>query len=228
MIEAVTGYPGSGKSFYLTYRAFMALKKKKLVFSSFYIKGAYRLTFEDLVLYTFPKGSTVIIDESGRWFNARKWASLPSEVFDLFTLHRHMELDMLVAVQNFQRIDIALREVIELVWWARNYWFLPVFVYDGYYDVDKLGMKGEANTKTYVNRWTKARKLYDTHAMSKAVNKDEIPLLSWDDFINEKGEQSLDQGNDNDTENRTIIDQGSQECSDLADEIDVIIDKDRL
>lgn len=179
MIEAYTGYPGSGKSFALTYRAYKAMKQKRNVYSSYYIKGAYKLTFDDLVNFTFPKGSVVIIDESGRWFNSRNWQKLPSEVFDLFTLHRHMQLDLIVAVQNFNRIDVALREVIELVWWARNLWYLPIFVYDGYYDVDKLGMKGEANTRSYVGRYTRARKLYDTHAMSKTINKDIIPKIPW-------------------------------------------------
>lgn len=181
MIEAYCGYPGSGKSFALTHRAWQALRSKKLVFSSYYIKGAYKLTFQDLIDYTFPKGSTVIIDESGRWFNARKWKDLPSEVFDLFTLHRHMELDLLIAVQNFNRIDVSLREVIELVWWATNIPFIPIIRYEGYYDVDKLGMKGEADLKSWIWKYTRSRKLYDTHAMSNAVNKDEIPRISWDD-----------------------------------------------
>lgn len=180
MIEAVTGFPGSGKSVYCSYQTMKALKQGRKVFINIPVRGAYKITFDDLIKYRFPKGSLVIIDEGGRWFNSRKWKDLPSEVFDLFTLHRHMGLDLIVAVQNFNRIDVALREVIELVWWARNNPILPFYMYDGYYDVEAMGLKGQSQHKSYIWRWSKARKLYDTHAMSKAFeNKDDMPLIPW-------------------------------------------------
>lgn len=179
MIEAYTGYPGNGKSFALTWRAYRAMRNGRIVFSNYAIKGAYKVTFDDLVNYTFPAGSVLIIDESGRYFNSRKWKDLPQEVFDLFTMHRHMRLDLIIAVQNFNRIDVSLREVIELVWWSCNYTFLPVFLYYGYYDVEALGLKGESHKFNFIWRWTKARKLYDTHAMRTTIDKDLIPFDSW-------------------------------------------------
>lgn len=180
MIKAYTGYPGNGKSFACTHYAYKDIKKGRKVFTSYPVKGAYKITFDDLCKYRFPEGSTVIIDESGRWFNSRNWKDLPPEVFDLFTLHRHMKLDLVVAVQNFNRIDVALREVVELVYWSRNYPWLPFIIYDGYYDVESLGLKGQANTTHIIWKWTRSRKLYDTHAMSKTINKDEIPLIPWE------------------------------------------------
>lgn len=180
MIKAYTGFPGSGKSLACTYYAMQDIKAGKKVFTSYAVKGAYKVTFEDLCKYRFPPNSTVIIDESGRWFNSRSWKDLPPEVFDMFTLHRHMQWDLVVAVQSFNRIDIALREVIEVVYWARNEWYLPFFIYDGYIDVENLGMKGESFTRHLIWRWTKARKWYDTHAMSSVYEgKDEMPLIPW-------------------------------------------------
>lgn len=180
MIEAYTGYPGSGKTFACTNRAYKDIKRGYTVFTNYPVKGAYKITFDDLINHTFPSQATVIIDESGRWFNSRKWKDLPSEVFDLFTLHRHMRLDLIVAVQNFNRIDVSLREVIELVWWSRNNLILPFFVYDGYYDVESLGIKGEGQKRTYIWKKSRSRKLYDTHIMSKAIEgKTEISLNPW-------------------------------------------------
>lgn len=182
MIQAFTGFPGSGKTFACTYMAHKALKAGDRVFTNYPIKGAYKITFDDLVQFAIPEGSTVIIDESGRWFNSRNWSKLPPEIFDLFTLHRHFKLDLIVAVQNFNRIDIALREVIELVWWARNVPGFPWFIYDGYFDVESLGMKGESDKKMYVPKWHKARKLYDTHSMkSQNDSKNEMPLILWNE-----------------------------------------------
>ena len=179
MIEAVVGYPGNGKTFYCTNRAYKAMKRGQKVFTNYPVRGAYRVSFDDLINYTFPQNSMVIIDESGRWFNSRKWTSLPDEVFDLFTLHRHMKLDLLVAVQNFNRIDKALREVIELVWWARNILGFPFFIYEGYYDVEQVGLKGEFQKKSFVSKLSRSRKLYDTHIMANEVNKDDIPEVPW-------------------------------------------------
>jgi len=182
MIEAVTGFPGSGKSFYCTNRAYKNMKKGRLVFSNYPLNGAYKITFDDLVNYKFPTGSLVIIDEGGRWFNSRKWKDLPSEVFDLFTLHRHFELDLIVAVQNFNRIDIALREVIEIVWWAENSFVLPYFKYYQYYDVEQAGSLKDYQSVSRVWKWSRSRKLYNTHIMSDAIkDKGEIPLVPWVD-----------------------------------------------
>lgn len=181
MIQAFTGFPGSGKTFACTVMAHRALKDGQKVFTNYPIRGAYQIGFDDLVEFALPEGSTVIIDESGRWFNSRNWSKLPPAIFDLFTLHRHFKLDLIVAVQNFNRIDIALREVIELVWWARNYPFFPFFMYEGYYDVESLGMKGESDKTMFIPKWHKAKKLYDTHAMkSQNDNKDMMPLREWE------------------------------------------------
>lgn len=180
MIEAIVGYQGSGKTFLLVNKADKALRRGQKVFSNVAIRGAYRLTFDDLVNYTFPKHSMVLIDEAGRYFNARKWKELPDDVFDLFTLERHLKLDLTIAVQNFNRIDKSLREVIELVWWARNLPFSPFFIYEGYYDVEHLGLKGEVQQKRLIYKRSRSRKLYDTHGMASTINKDMMPEIPWD------------------------------------------------
>lgn len=180
VIEVIVGYQGSGKTFKLVNLAYKAIKQGRKVFTNVRIKGAYKLTFDDLINYTFPPGSVVLIDEVGRWFSSRKWSQLPDDVFDLFTLERHLQLDLTVAVQNFNRIDKALREVIEWAWWARNYPLLPYFVYEGYADVEHLGLKGQALKKQYLWKFSRSRKLYDTHGMATAINKDFMPEIPWD------------------------------------------------
>lgn len=180
MIELYTGMPGSGKTFACTYRAMKAIKSGDKVFTNYPVKGAYQVKYDDLIDYKFPAGSTVIIDEAGRWFNTRKWKDLPPECFDLFTLHRHFRLNLIVAVQNFNRVDVALREVAELTWWSHNHPLLPFFIYEGYFDVEKMGMKGEHNKLSLIWKWSRSRKYYDTHAMERIMeDKGEIPLIPW-------------------------------------------------
>lgn len=175
MIKCYTGMPGSGKSFALTNEARIALKQGRTVYSSFYIKGAHKITFKDICEFAFPKNSVVIVDEAGRWFNSRSWSSLPSDVFDLFTMHRHMKLDLILGVQNFKRIDVSLREVIQLTFWARNIRWLPWFIHEGYYDLEKVGNMRDYNLKKYVWKSKKVKEMYDTHSM--ASNWDDKPIM---------------------------------------------------
>lgn len=184
MIIAYTGMPGGGKTTALAHRAMQALKQGREVFSNVNIKGTFKIQFEDLLTYRFPEGSVVLIDESGRWFNSRKWASLPEDVFDMFTMHRHLQLDLYIAVQSFARIDKSLREVVELVYWSRNSPFLPFHKYEGFYDLEKVGsMKGDYNVSHVVWKSRKVRGMFNTHSMkNQFAHKEEIPRIEWNDF----------------------------------------------
>lgn len=179
MIIGITGMPGSGKTYALVVRARKALKAGRPVFSNVAIKGTYKITMDDLCNYRFPEGAVVIIDEAGRWFNSRTWKDLPHEVFDLFTMHRHLRCDLYIGVQSFARIDKSLREVVELVYWAHNHAILPIHSYRGYYDLEKLGsMKGDHHVSMYIPKRKKYRNMYDTHSMkTQFVGKEEMPRI---------------------------------------------------
>ena len=181
MIVAYTGMPGSGKSLALVYRAYKEMRKGRPVFANFPLKGAFQVSLDDLCTYQFPEGSALFIDEAGRWFNSRSWKELPPEIFDLFTMHRHTRMDMFIGVQSFARIDKSLREVVELVYWARNSPWLPWHKYEGYYDLEKVGsMRRDYNVMHYVPKIKLYRGLYDTHAMKdKFSHLDPMYYKRW-------------------------------------------------
>lgn len=180
MIRAITGMPGSGKSYFLVHTARKAIQQGRAVYSNISIKGTYKITFDDLLTYSFPRGAVILIDESGRHFNSRRWKELPEEVFDLFTLHRHMGLDMYVAAQNFGYIDSQLRKVIELTYWAKNYPLLPFHKYEGYYDLEKLGSMKNPDMTAIVWKSRKTRAYYDHTSMSTVFKtKETIPNVYW-------------------------------------------------
>ena len=181
MIIGYTGMPGSGKSYALVYRAYKAMQQGRKVFANFPLKGTYQITLDDLCNYQFPEGCVVIIDEAGRWFNSRNWGDLPPEIFDLFTMHRHTQMDLYIAVQSFARIDKSLREVVELVYWARNNPFLPWHKYEGYYELEKLGsMKRDYHVQHFIMKRKLYRNMYDTHAMkSKFAYKPMMYYKRW-------------------------------------------------
>jgi len=166
LIICYTGMPGSGKSYALVYRAYKAMQQGRIVFANFPLKGTFQVNLDDLCNYQFPEDCVLLIDEAGRWFNSRSWKDLPYEIFDLFTMHRHTKMDLYIAVQSFARIDKSLREVIELVYWARNPRIFPWHKYEGYYDLEKLGsMKRDYHCMHIVRKCKLYRSLYDTHAM---------------------------------------------------------------
>ena len=180
MIRAITGMPGGGKTVFLAHIAKKSLKQGRMVYSNISIKGTHKITFDDLLHFTFPRGAVILIDEAGRHFNSRRWKELPDEIFDLFTLHRHLGLDMYVCAQNFGYIDSQLRKVIELTYWAKNSPILPFFRYEGYYDLEKLGQMKQADVTTIVWKTRKLFSMYNTHSMSVVYNdKEEVPAIPW-------------------------------------------------
>lgn len=183
MIIAYTGMPGSGKTYALVQRAHKALLQGRQVFANFPLKGTYQISLDDICTYQFPEDCVVLIDEAGRWFNSREWKDLPHEVFDLFTMHRHVKMDLFIAVQSFARIDKSLREVVELVYWATNRSYLPYHKYYGYYDLEKLGsMKKDHHVMHIVWKSKRLRNYYDTFSMKeKFAHKPFVPLIKWSD-----------------------------------------------
>lgn len=181
MIIAYTGMPGGGKTYALVWRAYKAIKEGRTVFANFPLKGTYQITLDDLCDYRFPENSVVLIDEAGRWFNSREWKDLPPEVFDMFTMHRHLQMDLYIGVQSFARVDKSLREVVELTYWARNSPILPFHRYEGFYDLEKLGsMKREPHVSHIVWKLKSLRNMYDTFSMkSKFAHKPMIPHRAW-------------------------------------------------
>lgn len=181
MIIAYTGMPGSGKTYALVQRAHKAMLQGRIVFANFPLKGTYQISLDDICNYQFPEDCVVLIDEAGRWFNSREWKDLPSEVFDLFTMHRHVKMDLFIAVQSFARIDKSLREVVELVYWSTNKPYLPYHKYYGYYDLEKLGsMKKDHHAMHLVWKSKRLRNYYDTFSMKeKFAHKPMVSLVKW-------------------------------------------------
>lgn len=184
MIIALTGMPGSGKSYALVHRAYKALKQGRPVYANFPIRGCFMFNMDDLCNYAFPENAVVIIDEAGRWFNSHNWKNLPPEVFDLFTMHRHLNCDMYIGVQSFARIDKSLREVVELTYWAYNHRVLPFHSYRGYYDLEKVGsMRKDHDVSFFIPKRKRYRNMYNTFSMKSAfIGKEEMPKIKYSLF----------------------------------------------
>lgn len=114
MIEIVQGKTGSGKSTYLAYRASKALKKGIDVYSNVYIKDTFRLNISDLGKYEISN-ALIIIDEAGFEFNSRQHKQFTNTLYRFFTMHRHYNLDIILAVQFWDRLDLVIRELVHTI-----------------------------------------------------------------------------------------------------------------
>lgn len=110
MIHIVMGKPGVGKSTYLAYKTAKSLKQNRSVYSNVYIEGAYKFQIQDLGKYNI-ESALVIIDEAGFEFNARDFKKFTNDLYRFFTMHRHYDLDIILAVQFWDRLDIVIREL---------------------------------------------------------------------------------------------------------------------
>lgn len=110
MITYIIGEIGSGKSVYAARIAKKALKKKIPVYSLTAIKGCYKVNIDDFMKYEIADG-ILLIDESGLYFNARKYKSTPDEVIKLFKLSRHYKLDIYIISQKGNDTDLQLRNL---------------------------------------------------------------------------------------------------------------------
>lgn len=115
MITIVMGRPGAGKSTYLAICAREHIKKGKKVYSNVYIKGCLKIEpREDFNFYELADG-LVIIDEAGFEFNNRNWKQFGDQMYRFFTMHRHYNLDIILAVQMWDRVDMCIREVTQKI-----------------------------------------------------------------------------------------------------------------
>lgn len=129
MISIVMGKPGSGKSTYMAIMAQKSLEKGIPVYSTEHIVGTYKLDLSDLNKYNI-QDALIIFDESGSKFNSRNWNKFNLDLYTFFCEHRHYNLNIILGVQYWDRLDIVIRELVHNIYVCKrcilNYWFLKV------------------------------------------------------------------------------------------------------
>jgi len=175
MINIITGKPGKGKTYTLVKLAIKFLNQGRNVYSNFFIdynllakdkrlkKNCGQIFFwqkvEDLVKI---KKGVILIDECQIYFNSRKWKELPEVLQYKLQQHRKHGLDIWGAVQNFKRIDVVARELVN--WCYEVGKFGRVFFLNGFdpEDIDKVKRQSRI-TKIYLYS-KKIASYYDTLA----------------------------------------------------------------
>lgn len=124
MIIGYFGLPGSGKTYKMAVDGLALMKKGYNVYSNFPLEGAYKLDYDVLItIPRFRRPAVLLLDEVQRYANSRDWASMPDELYFIFSQGRKLGLDLFYSAQDSSRVDKTLREVTNYFYDIKFYMF---------------------------------------------------------------------------------------------------------
>lgn len=131
------------------------LDKKNRVFSN--VVKPNDLT----MIYQFPKRSSIIIDETQRYYDSREFKKFPKEIGVFFQHHRHADIiDIILVTQHPRRLDNKMRDLAEVFRKYRMFVKIPLLplifcTYTNYYEFEEYGkfnhVKKEMRSYDYDN-----------------------------------------------------------------------------
>lgn len=132
IISAFFGCPGCGKSSVLTIIAQKELRrirkgksKYSSVFTNFDCDGCYRIDFFDLGQFYYHD-CLIILDELTLSADNRDWKKFPQRSKEFITLHRHFNIDIIYAVQDWSRAEKTIRENTVQLFYLNRFLFWSV------------------------------------------------------------------------------------------------------
>lgn len=122
MIKGYFGVPGCGKTTKLVQIARKRKNKKRYDYIytiNVDVKGCERITPEELKKYRF-KNSLILWDEITMDADNREFKSFDKRLRDFFLLHRHMGCDIIWFTQNYDKVDIKIRDLTAELWYMKK------------------------------------------------------------------------------------------------------------
>lgn len=138
MIVLIQGSAGSGKTWLMSRLLKAEWKRGTKIYPNFplwYDDQRTNIQRWHNLDETFSLENGIIaIDESQKFLDARKWASLPVAFTEKIAMHRHHHIDMYTTTQDFGHIDVRMRTNVHemfkcesLIRFPINQRYRPVF-----------------------------------------------------------------------------------------------------
>lgn len=132
MITGFFGVPGVGKTTKLTSIAQKELRRIKKgkspykhILTNFYCEGCEKINFSELGVYKMEY-CLVLLDELTLDADARDFKNFAARKKVFFTLHRHLNCDIVYFVQDYSRVDKTIRNLTYDLWYCTKT-VLPFF-----------------------------------------------------------------------------------------------------
>jgi len=113
MIVLIEGPAGAGKTILMSRLIKREWKKGENVFPNFplwYDEDRTRIKRWHNIDETYHlKNGIIAIDESQKFMDARRWASLPIAFIEKIAMHRHHHLDFYTTTQDMGHVDVRMR-----------------------------------------------------------------------------------------------------------------------
>lgn len=177
MIEGAVGYPGSGKTYYAIHRALKEMKKGRVVYSNFGIKGALPITPE--TMFDIAPGSFVVLDEAQNWFGSRNWSQFGNKYMEFFSQTRKKEYTLLWLSQDVSSVDKTIRDRTHLIHQMSCRWKAltgkPLyFKVESYYGAKNIGKEKFHAGSKWLRFKLDIAESYDTHeiVLSRLVDNE--------------------------------------------------------
>lgn len=154
MIECLSGLPGLGKTATAAKWAYNAMRRGKVVYSNFPLKGA--IPYKDpMEVLGRVKNAYIVMDEAGILLDAMQMYNMPYSIFYELRQHRKDGVDLLLTAQSLLDIAYPFRRLIQFenritmklgpfvqvstkdpqpggATFGKNIWFLSNWVFDIY------------------------------------------------------------------------------------------------
>ena len=126
MVSGYFGVPGCGKTTFLSMLAIKELKKIKKgkskykhVLTNFPVHGCEKVSLDDLGRYDI-EDSLILFDEITLDADSRDYNHFSIRTKNFFTLHRHVNNDIIYFCQDFSRVDKTIRNVTYDLWYIKS------------------------------------------------------------------------------------------------------------
>ena len=121
MIKGFFGVPGCGKSTLLVKYARKEQKRVLNRYKDIYtinidIEGCTRITWDDLANYKL-ENCLILWDEATLDADNRKFKDFTDGHRDFFILHRHVGCDVIWTTQNYDKVDLKIRDLTQELWY---------------------------------------------------------------------------------------------------------------
>jgi len=188
MINCVVGKIGSGKSYFLVNVMLKELQRGYDVWMNFHVNteavykylqqqretkilGIFKRRFKNPIgkvyfwrelpeLYKI-KRATILVDEMHIWLDSREWFKLDKIFKYKLSQSRHQGLDLWGATQNFKRVDVVFRDLVDVIYKVTK--LSKLFIIKNYDPTEFESTKRKAFYANFLWFDKTVAKLYDTH-----------------------------------------------------------------